>query len=145
MLTGSVTDTETMILSIDSRRLCFKIFALVAFAAPCWAQEGSVITVKKNITLADTEKPLKDFYLNIGLSNGLKKGSVLKVERKVLVRDSTGAQSYGEIRVPVGELQIISAYPKVSVARELKIYGREDLPLLEQIGIMVGDMVLKLK
>ncbi len=109
------------------------------------AQDATVINVKKNIALADTDVPLRDYYVNIGGNHGLKKGQILKVERKALVRDSSGALSFGEIRVPVGELQVLSVYPKVSVARELKIYPRDEFPILDQIGILVGDVVLKSK
>lgn len=41
--------------------------------------------------------------------------------------------------IPVGQLKVIAVYSKVTVAREVKLFPRVDLPMLEQTGIMIGD------
>lgn len=105
------------------------------------AQEIQVIDVRRNITLAEDELPYKDFYINAGQGSGLKKNLVVQAVRKFNVRDASGAQSYGEITIPVGQLKVIAVYGKVSVAREYKLLSRDELPMLEQIGIMAGDKI----
>lgn len=100
-----------------------------------------VVEVRRNITLSDTDPVYKDFYINGGSSDGFKKGQILTVSRKVTVRDSSGTTQVGEMEVPVGELKVISVFEKVTVARESKLFDRQDLPMLEQRAIMSGDNV----
>lgn len=114
-------------------------FLLIAL--PLCASAKQVIDVRRNITLSDTDPVYKDFYINAGTSDGFKKGQILTVSRKVQVRDSSGSQSVGEMEVPVGELKVISVFEKVTVARESKLFDRQDLPMLEQRAIMSGDNV----
>lgn len=114
---------------------------LLLFSITSFSKDLSIINVRKNIPLSDEEKPYKDFYINAGEGDGLKKNQIVTATRKIQVRDASGAQSYGEIAIPVGQLKIIATYGNISVAREYKLLSREDLPMLEQIGIMSGDLI----
>lgn len=114
---------------------------LVIILLPVYTLAKQVIDVRRNITLSDTDPVYKDFYINGGNGDGFKKGQVLLVTRKVQVKDSSGSQQLGEMEVPVGELKVISVFEKVTVARELKLFDRQDLPMLEQRAIMSGDNV----
>jgi len=105
------------------------------------AQDLSIVDVRRHITLHDDDVVYKDFYLNGGESDGLKKNLVVTAVRKIQVRDSNGSQGYGEIQVPVGQLRVIATYGKVSVAREYKLLSRDELPMLEQTGLMSGDKI----
>jgi hypothetical protein len=121
----------------------FKILAalLSMSATKAFATDMSVVDVRRNITLADDDTVYKDFYINGGASTGLKKNLVVTAIRKINVRDAAGANSFGEIQVPVGKLKIIAVYGTVSVARELELLSRDELPMLEQVGIMNGDRI----
>lgn len=105
------------------------------------AQDLSIVDVRRHITLADDDIVYKDFYINGGESDGLKKNLVITAVRKIQVRDASGSQSYGEIQVPVGQLRVIATYGRVSVAREYKLLSRDELPMLEQTGLMNGDKI----
>lgn len=105
------------------------------------ADDMSVINVRRNIQLSENDPVYRDFYIDGGEDNGLKKNMVVQAIRKMSIRDASGAHAFGEIKIPVGQLKIIAVYPKVAVAREFKLLSRDDLPMLEQIGIMTGDLV----
>lgn len=105
------------------------------------AAEMSVVDVRRNITLAEDEPVYKDFYINAGPGSGLKKNLVVTAVRKINIRDASGANAVGEILVPVGQLKIIAVYDRVAVAREFTLLSRDELPMLEQIGIMSGDRI----
>ncbi|MES3039443.1 MAG: hypothetical protein V4736_16155 [Bdellovibrionota bacterium] len=105
------------------------------------SQDISIVNVRKNITLSNEETAYRDYYLNGGSDDGIKKGQVLNIVRKVVARDYSGTQTYGDIFIPVGELKVIAVFGKLAVARESKIFSREELPVLEQIGLMTGDLV----
>jgi hypothetical protein len=105
------------------------------------AETMTIVDVRRNITLSEEETPYKDFYIAAGADSGLKKNLVVTAVRKINVRDAAGANAVGEIAVPVGQLKIIAVYDKVAVAREFTLLSRDELPMLEQIGIMTGDKV----
>lgn len=119
----------------------FFILATMLSAHQSIAQELGIVDVRRNITLSDEDPVYKDFYLNGGEAEGLKKNLVITAVRKIQVRDANGSQSYGEILVPVGQLRVIATYGKISVAREYKLLSRDELPMLEQIGLMSGDRI----
>lgn len=103
--------------------------------------ELSVIDVRRNIPLSDSEPVYKDFYINGGEESGFKKNQILTLVRKVSVKDSSGSQTIGEMKIPVGQLKILAIFQKVTVARELKLFSRAEHPMLEQTGIMIGDLL----
>ena len=113
---------------------------LILFSVTALA-DITIIDVRKNIPLSDTDPSFTDFYLAAGKSEGLKKNLVVTVFRTVNIRDASGAQSFGEIAIPVGQVKIIAVYEKVSIAREYKLLPRDVNPMLEQVGLMSGDKV----
>ena len=102
------------------------------------AQDISVVDVKRNITLSDSDLVYKDYYLNAGDASSLRKNMVVNVKRKINIKDS-GTKSVGDFETVVGQLKIIHIGNKVTVAREHKLIPRDEEPMLEQIGIMSGD------
>ncbi|MEZ0391281.1 MAG: hypothetical protein ACAH59_03635 [Pseudobdellovibrionaceae bacterium] len=109
------------------------------FSWEVFGADLNIIEVRRNIPLADDAPVYKDFYINAGNEAGLKKNMVVTVIRKMSVRDATGTQTYGELEVPVGQLKLISVQNRVAVAREFQLTSRDEEPMLEQIGIMIGD------
>lgn len=112
------------------------LFSWEAFSA-----DVSIVEIRRNIPLSDTDPVYKDFYINGGSDAGLKKNSVLTVYRKLAMRDASGTQNYGELSIPVGQIKIIAIQKGLAVGREHKLISRDDEPMLEQIGIMTGDQV----
>lgn len=119
-------------------KILFSLFIFIK-SALCFADDLSIIQVHRNIPLSDEEPTYRDLFLNGGENAGVKKNQIYTVFHRVQIKDFSGTQSYGEIEIPVGEAKIIAVYNKVAVARELKIYPREDQPNLDILGIMSGD------
>lgn len=115
------------------------IILAALFSWETFAADLNVIEVRRNIPLSDEAPVYKDFYINAGAEAGLKKNMVVTVIRRMAIRDATGTQNFGELDIPVGQLKIISAQGRVAVAREYGLIPRDDEPMLEQIGIMIGD------
>lgn len=105
------------------------------------AADMSIVDVRRNITLAENDPVYKDFYINTDSSSGLKKNLVVTAVRKINIRDASGTNSFGEILIPVGQLKIIAIFDKIAVAREFELLSRDELPMLEQVGIMTGDRI----
>ncbi|MBX2987549.1 MAG: hypothetical protein KF802_06600 [Bdellovibrionaceae bacterium] len=118
------------------------LFICLAFAAiAAEADDLRIVDVRRNIPLSDDEPVYKDYYLSAGETGGLKKNLVVTAVRKITVRDANGTQTYGEMEVPVGQLRVIGVFGKIAVAREYKLLSRDDNPMLEQTGLMVGDAI----
>lgn len=105
------------------------------------AADATIVDVRRNITLSDEDPVYKDFYINIGAGSGLKRNLVVTAVRKINIRDASGANAVGEILVPVGQLKVIAVFDRVAVAREFTLLSRDELPMLEQTGIMTGDAI----
>ncbi|WP_413943353.1 hypothetical protein [Bdellovibrio sp. HCB-162] len=119
----------------------FVFILALGFSYSARAADPTVVDVRRNITLSEDDAVYKDFYINADASAGLKKNLVVTAVRKINIRDASGASAVGEIFVPVGQLKIIAVYDKVAVAREYALLSRDELPMLEQTGIMTGDRI----
>lgn len=117
------------------------LFLSVCHSEFVHANELNIIFVRKNIPMSDEDPSYRDLYLNIGASQGAKKDQTYTVFRKMQVRDASGSLSFGEIEIPIGEIKVLAAYERVSVARDSKIYSREAYPTLEIFGTMAGDRI----
>ncbi len=115
------------------------LFAICSTLEVHAADEAVVIEVRKNIGLSKADKIYKNFFINGGSNVGLVKGSKVDVLRRVPVHDPLKNSSIGDIRVKVGELEIIHSDPKISVARMLSQESPDNRPLLEYEAVMVGD------
>jgi hypothetical protein len=103
------------------------------------AEEAVVIEVRKNIAMSKTDKVYKNFFINGGSNVGLAKGSTVDVLRRLPVHDPLKNSAIGDIRVKVGQLEIIQADPKISVARLISQESPENRPVLDYEAVMVGD------
>ncbi len=119
----------------------FCILALL-FSWEAFGQDIHIVDVRRNIPLADDAPIYKDFYINAGSEAGLKKNQIVTVFRKITIRDGSGLVTYGDLTIPVGQLKIVAAQTKVSVAREHKLISRDEEPMLEQVGLMSGDQII---
>lgn len=129
---------------IDSTRASLLVLlTLFACYAPLKASAADlrVVEVRRNIPLADQDPIYKDYYLTGDGVASLKKGLVVTAFRKASVKDASGVQSLGELNIPVGQLKVIFVQPPLAVAREYKLLDREDLPMVEQSNMMVGDFI----
>ncbi|MFN3455789.1 MAG: hypothetical protein ACK41T_12600 [Pseudobdellovibrio sp.] len=113
----------------------------------CWltvsqaqGTEIEVVDVKRNITLSNDAPVFKDYYINTKNSASLKKNLVVKAKRIITVKDAS-QKPIGDFRTTVGLLKIIHVEGTIAVAREVSLTPRTDEPMLEQIGIMVGDEI----
>ncbi|MBX3016712.1 MAG: hypothetical protein KF767_02395 [Bdellovibrionaceae bacterium] len=120
------------------------MMAVLAGQSSLRAAELKIVDVRRNIPLADDEPVYKDFYINGGAKDGLKPNLVVTAIRKTSIRDASGTQSLGELAIPVAQIRVVYVADNLAVAREYKVLSRDELPMLEQIGVMSGD-VLDLK
>jgi hypothetical protein len=127
-----------------------KIFAFLtifsaAFTAPLFsahAAEYNVYQVYRAIDLGETDqKPPKDIFINMGAEQGLKKGSVLDVYRRISSFDNMTQKHMGDHMIPVGKIKIIHTDDKTAIARADRFVSIDQEPALLPQAIMIGDVV----
>jgi len=87
--------------------------------------------------------PIKDFFINVGSSQGIKTGTVLEVSRKMPTYDLLGEKLYKEIIFPIGTIKVIHVEQGVAIARLDKMLPSDKTPAFAPRAIMVGDLVRK--
>ena len=87
----------------------------------------------------------RDLFINMGTSNGVKKGSTLEVIRQVTTYDLSRKKSYKDLTFPIAELNVIHSEPHASIARVKKMLPLKETPILLPNSVMIGDTVRKKK
>ena len=77
----------------------------------------------------------------MGSHNGLKKGSVLDVYRKISSFDNLTQRLVGDHMIPVGRIRVIHADDKSAIARLDKFVSIDQEPGLLPQAVMIGDVV----
>lgn len=120
------------------RFLCLVLFILT----PIYSWAGpTIIGVRQNIAMSESDTVYRDFYISGGSEQGLKKGMILTVQRQVPLYDSFQNRSAGDLKLNVAKLKVILVQKDLSVARLYSEIPRMDSPLLDNDFIMVGDQV----
>jgi len=115
------------------------VLAVLSIASTAFASDVTIFDARKSLSLSDSEPSYRDFYLNGGSDAGLKAGMIFSVIRKLPLYDTYENRSPGDLVIRVGKIKIIHVQKSISVARLHSMLTRDNLPLLEDNFIMVGD------
>jgi hypothetical protein len=128
---------------ITGTMIVFTISILMsAFSSSALAADHTVYQVYRPIDLGETDvAPPRDVFVSIGTDQGVKKGSVLDVYRKVSSFDNLTQKHMGDHLIPVGRVKVIHADPKNAIARLDKYVSIENEPALLPQAVMIGDVV----
>ncbi len=107
---------------------------------PLHAADLEIIEVKRNITLSDDEKIYKDYFISQPQGHSLKKNLIVKAIRKSTIKNNA-QKIIGEFHSVVGQLKIIHVEGSIAIAREFKYQSRDNEPMIDQPGFMIGDTI----
>ncbi len=119
--------------------LLFFLFSGLEVQVQAAEKEAVVIEVRKNIALSKNDKVYKNFFINGGGKLGLTKGTVVDVLRRLPMHDPIKNISVGDLRVKVGELEIVQGDEYLSVAKLVSSENPENRAVLDYDAVMVGD------
>ena len=77
----------------------------------------------------------------MGTSQGVEKGTVLKVVRTISRQDPYENKRRYEYSVPIGQLQVVHSEAKAAIATAKRLVDVEGAPLFEVRNFMVGDRI----
>lgn len=102
----------------------------------------TVYSVYQALSLGNPgEVPQKDFYVNMGESQGVREGSHLEVMRRVPTYDLISEKLYKDMVFPIARLRVIHVESTTAVARLEKMFSPEKTPAISPRAVMVGDLV----
>ena len=87
------------------------------------------------------EVPQRDFYVNLGSSQGVRPGDELEVLRRIPSYDATNQRIYRDVTFPIARLKVIHSESNAAIARLEEMKDPAKVPVLEPHSVMLGDLV----
>jgi len=88
----------------------------------------------------DNEILRKNYYVNIGQSQGVRKDSILDVFRVISIQNPYDNKKRVNYKVKIGELKVIHTSTEGSIAMTNE-YEKDGAPIFELNQFMIGDHV----
>ena len=107
-----------------------------------YSADFQVYSVIRGLSMGDPNEIIqKDFYVNMGATEGVKEGSLLEVMRRVPTYSQTSEQLYQDVMFPIARIKVIHTEAKASIARLEKMLPVDKTPAISPHAVMVGDVV----
>jgi hypothetical protein len=88
----------------------------------------------------ENEVMRKNYYINMGTGQGVKKDSVLDVFRIISVQNPYDNKKRVNYKVKIGELKVLHSADDAAIAT-VHVYEKENVPIFELNQFMIGDHV----
>jgi hypothetical protein len=88
----------------------------------------------------DNEVVRKNYYINMGAGQGVKKDSILDVFRIISVQNPYDNKKRVNYKVKIGELKVVHSSDDAAIAM-VNQYELENAPIFELNQFMIGDHV----
>ncbi len=88
----------------------------------------------------DNEVVRKNYYINMGSGQGIKKDSIVDVFRIVSVQNPYDNKKRVNYKVKIGELKVLHSSDEAAIAM-VNGYEKEETPIFELNQFMIGDHV----
>lgn len=130
-------------ISLHTVIILFFIFT----ATMSFARDYIIFSIAQDLPMDDSEvKPKKNFYINMGVQQGIKEGSLLDVYRIISRLDPYENKKRYNYKVKIGEVKVLHAEENSSIATAKILNTSNEHPLFEINNLMIGDHVdVKLK
>lgn len=106
-----------------------------------WARSYVIFSLAQDLPMGiENEVIRKNYYVNMGKGQGVKKDAILDVFRIISVQNPYDNKKRVNYRVKIGELKVIHSSDDASIA-VVNEYVKEDVPVFELSQFMIGDHV----
>lgn len=118
------------------------IIALTFTASMAIAKDYVIYSISQDIPMGYKDELVKkNFFVDMGKNQGVKKGSVLDVYRVVSVLDPYESKKRYNHRVKIGEMKVLHVEDSSAIGMLNKLEEGEDTPVFEIGKMMIGDIV----
>ncbi len=120
----------------------FTLLLLFFISQPLWAKSYVIFSVSQDLPMGlEDEVIRKNFYVNLGSGQGVKKDSVLDVFRIVSIQNPYDNRKRVNYKVKIGELKVLHSSDEASIATVKQYEKMDETPIFELHQFMVGDHV----
>jgi hypothetical protein len=106
------------------------------------ARSYVIFNMTQDISMGhENEHIRKNYYVNLGATQGLKKNSTLDVFRIISVQNPYDNKKRVNYRVKIGELKVVHTSDDAAITTMKSYQGSEDAPVFEIPQFMIGDHV----
>jgi DNA-binding GntR family transcriptional regulator len=107
-----------------------------------WARSYVIFSMNQELNMGVEEKPLrKNYFVNMGSNQGVKKDTVLDVFRIISVQNPYDNKKRVNYKVKIGELKVITSSDEAAIAYLSTYLPKEETPIFDLEQFMVGDHV----
>jgi hypothetical protein len=118
------------------------MIALTFTASMAIAKDYVIYSISQDIPMGYKDELVKkNFFVDMGKNQGVKKGSVLDVYRVVSVLDPYESKKRYNHRVKIGEMKVLHVEDSSAIGMLNKLEEGEDTPVFEIGKMMIGDIV----
>lgn len=115
---------------------------MVFMATTGIAKDYIIYSIGQEISLGNkNEKLRKNYYLNMGTKQGLRKGTILDVHRRFTRMDPYDRNNQYDYKIKVGKIKVIHSEESASIANIIEFDSDMESPLSEINSFMIGDNV----
>lgn len=106
-----------------------------------WARSYMIFSLTQDLAMGlENEVIRKNYYINMGKGQGVKKDSIVDVFRIISIQNPYDNKKRVNYKVKIGELKVIHASDEAAIAI-VNEYEKEDVPIFELPQFMIGDHV----
>jgi hypothetical protein len=121
-------------------KLTLLIFTLLISQAVS-ARSYVIFSMAQDLPMGfDNEIVRKNYYINMGSGQGVKKDSIVDVFRIVSVQNPYDNKKRVNYKVKIGELKVLHSSDEAAIAM-VNGYEKEETPIFEINQFMIGDHV----
>jgi hypothetical protein len=118
------------------------LFSLLLFTQNLWARSYVIFSLAQDLPMGmENEQIRKNYYVNIGSGQGVKKDSILDVFRIISIQNPYDNKKRVNYKVKIGELKVLHSSDEASIAMLNEYEKVEETPIFELPQFMVGDHV----
>jgi hypothetical protein len=118
------------------------LLSFLIFTSTTWAKSYVIFSLAQDLSMGNEgEVVRKNYYINMGSGQGIKKDSVVDVFRIVSIQNPYDNKKRVNYKVKIGELKVLHSMDEASIARVNQYEKPEETPIFELPQFMIGDHV----
>jgi hypothetical protein len=107
-----------------------------------WARSYVIFSMAQDLSMGEENEVIrKNYYVNLGNGQGIKKDSILNVHRIISVQNPYDNKKRVNYKVKIGELKVLHTSDEAAIAKVNKYETNEETPIFEIPQFMIGDHV----
>lgn len=118
------------------------LLVCLIFSQSIWARSYVIFSLAQDLSMGvENEVIRKNYYVNLGSGQGVKKDSLLDVFRIVSVQNPYDNKKRVNYKIKIGQLKVLHTSDEAAIATVSEYNKPEETPIFEIPQFMIGDHV----